>query len=130
MSSGFPPAVIQFATSAAETAVREALDEVFVTMWKGRRTDEPGAWATYRTGSRAALRLWGVHSERGARRFPLIIRADVGEDAGHRVVRLIVDGDEGPYLIYPERAHRKWRGNVERLFEQVQHLLAQPETRP
>ena len=123
MSHGFEPAVVHFRTNLSEDGVRNALDEVLVRRWKGRRTNEPGAWAVYRTGSATALRLLGVYSARGARRFPLVIRADQTDDGGERAVRLIIDGDEGPYLIYPQRAQRQWRGNVDRIAAQLNALL-------
>ena len=117
--------VVQYRTRANADGILGALNEVLVRRWQGQRTQEPGAWATYRTGSAAALRLLGVYSARGARRFPLVIRADQGEDAGDRVVRLIIEGSEGPYLMYPKRAQRLWHGNVERICAEIGLLLAE-----
>ena len=116
--------VVQYRTRATADGIRDAMDEVLVRRWKGQRTQEPGAWAVYRTGSAAELRLLGVYSARGARRFPLVIRVDQSEDAGDRVVRLIIEGAEGPYLVYPKRAHKLWHGNVERISTEIGQLLA------
>jgi len=124
VNQGFQPVVVQYRTRATADGILDAVDEVLVRRWRGQRTPEPGAWAVYRTGSATALRLLGVHSARGARRFPLVIRVDQEEDSGDRVVRLIIEGAEGPYLVYPKRAHQLWNGNVERISTEIGNLLA------
>lgn len=132
MNQGFQPMVVQIRTRATAEPILAALDEVLVRRWNGQRTGEPGAWAVYRTGSAVELRLLGVYSAKGARRFPLVIRVDIAqdvaedldEDGGDHVVRLIIEGAEGPYLIYPKRAQKLWHANVERISTQIGELLA------
>lgn len=123
MSHGFGPATAQLATRLSEDEVRVAIDDVLVDAWKGSRTNEPDAWAVYRTGSATALRLWGVYSVSGARRFPLVIRIDQTVDGSERVIRLIIEGDEGVYLFYPPRALRLWRANVDRIIDRIRERL-------
>lgn len=123
MAQGFGSVAVEIETSADEAAIVRVLDDVLVNTWKGRRADDSGALPTYRTGSEAALRIWGVYSVRGARRFPLIVSAHVVDSDGRRLT-LTFTGDEGPFLIYPVRAHRLWRANVDLLTARISQRLA------